>query len=105
MKKTIPSRNLLVSFYPQGFVVGWLSLRCLVFGAQSFSLQSFGNRQLKNEWKKTKDHLILLDVAWADVSFICDDVFQMRLRNGFRSELVILNSYSGSICQIGSLFS
>ena len=41
-EKTIPSRNLLASLYPQDFVVGWLSLRCLVFGVQSFSLQSFG---------------------------------------------------------------
>ena len=37
--------------------------------------------------------------------FICDDGFQMCLRNGLRSELIILNSYSGSICQIGSVFS
>ena len=74
------------------------------------------NRQPKNAWKKTKDNLILLDVAWVDVSFmfggivlmfqfICDDDFQMCFRNGLRSELIILNSYSGSICQIGSVFS
>ena len=37
--------------------------------------------------------------------FICDDGFQMCLRNGLRSELIILNSYSGSICQTGSVFS
>lgn len=63
----------------------------------------------QNKWKKTKDHLIVLDVAWVDFSFmyggivlffdqiwpfICDDAFQMRLRNGLRnSELIILNSY------------
>ena len=40
------------------------------FWGSVLSPSQLRNRQPKNAWKKTKDHLILLDVAWVDVPFM-----------------------------------